>query len=458
MSKSAKKTDDICPKCGKEPCACESESKEMDDGCKVPKVKTDGSLRVDRIDYWGPLNNSVEETQAFTETPEGFYKGRAAVTCTGIFRYLQKDGSIVNEFLPPEEAFNEESLETLSMKPLTNGHPKEKVTADNYSKVTVGTVGRNITNDAYNVYADLVIQAKDAVEDAKAGRTGLSCGYSSEVVEEGEVSYPVMRYGLDPVDGEWKNMEIGRTVYKVPGVINGMPYDKIQTNRIYNHLALVDVPRGGDALHLRFDGADTIGVPVPRTDGQGAAGTKTHNSAQEEHRMRKIRLDGAVEHEVPEAVAAHIEKLDGEVKTATKDKADAEAKLSAANAALETVKKDHADLVASLPSKIQEGTTARLALVQKADGYKVSVKHEDSDDAIKAAVVKAAMPQVNTDGMDATRLDAHFEAACNLLATPKADPVSSQRKDASDGVPPKTPETKVDSVEEKLASAYKTTK
>ena len=86
------------------------------------------------------------------------------------------------------------------------------------------------------------------------------------------------------------------------------------------------------------------------------------------------------------------------------------------------------------------------------------MKHEDSDDAIKAAVVKAAMPQVNTDGMDATRLDAHFEAACNLLATPKADPVSSQRKDASDGVPPKTPETKVDSVEEKLASAYKTTK
>jgi len=154
--------------------------------------------------------------------------------------------------------------------------------------------------------------------------------------------------------------------------------------------------------------------------------------------MKTIHLDGVKQgFEVPEPVAERLEKLDGEVASLTSAKADAEAKLSAANAALETVKKDAADLAASMPSKVQEAVTARLALVQKADGYKVAVKHEDSDEAIKAAVVKAAMPQVNTDGMDALKLDAHFEAACALLSAPKADPVSSQRKDASDGVPPK---------------------
>lgn len=406
--------------------------KGMEDGCKdSKKTKADGSSRVERIDYWGPLNESVRETKPFTETPEGFYQGRAAVTCTGIFRYLQPDGTVVNEFLPPEEAFKAESLATLALKPLTNGHPKEKVTADTYAKVSVGTVGKDITNDAYNVYADISINSKDAVEDAKNGRTGLSCGYSCNLIEEGEVSYPVT--GWDSDAGMYK--EIGRTVYKVPGIINGMPYDKIQTDRTYNHLSLVDEPRGGDALHLRFDGADSVGVLVPRTDGNQAAGAKPNNSAQEESRMKKIRLDGATDYEVHEAVAAHIEKLDGDVSSLTSAKAKADADLAAANAALETVKKDAADLAAAMPSKIQEAVTARLALVQKADGFKVAVKHEDSDDQIKAAVVKAAMPTVNTDGMDSVKLDAHFEAACALLGTKDAS--ASQRQDASNGIPPK---------------------
>ena len=480
MAKSSKSTDDLCPECGKDPCACESPMTEdgckktkvdegcdkcglkdgctkrkgmMEDGCKgSKKMKADGSSRVERIDYWGPLNEIVRETKPFKETPEGFYQGRAAVTCTGIFRYLQPDGSIVHEFLPPEEAFEHESLETLALKPLTNGHPKEKVTSDTYSKVSVGTVGKDITNDAYNVYADISIQAKSAVDDAKAGRTGLSCGYSTDLIEEGEVSYPVTGWK----DGEYK--EIGRTVYKVPGIINGMPYDKIQTKRVYNHLALVDVPRGGDSLHLRFDGADTIGILVPRVDGKGAVGTKTHNSAQEENRMKKIRLDGAVEHEVPEPVAAYIEKLDGEVSKLTSDKAKADADLSAANAALDTVKKDHADFVGSFPTKVQDAVTARLALVAKADGFKVAVKHEDSDDAIKAAVIVAAMPTVKTDGMDTVKLDAHFEAACALLSTPRTDAAASQRQDASNGKPDATKTEKVDSVEDKLANAYKTSK
>lgn len=444
---------ETCDKCGK-PLV---DGKCMEDGCKGPKTKMDGANRVDRIDYWGPLNEIVRETKPFTETPEGFYQGRAPVTCTGIFRYLQKDGSVVNEFLPPEEAFKAESLATLALKPLTNDHPKEKVTAENYSKFAVGTVGRDITNDAYNVYADISIQAKTAVEDAKAGRTGLSCGYSTDLIEGGEVSYPVM--GWDSDSGMYK--EIGRTVYKVPGTINGMPYDKIQTNRVYNHLALVDVPRGGDSLHIRFDGADSVGILVPRTDGTNAAGTKPNNSAQEENRMKTIHLDGVKQgFEVPEPVAERLEKLDGEVTSLTSAKADAEAKLAAANAALETVKKDAADLAASLPSKVQEAVTSRLALVQKADGFKVAVKHEDSDDAIKSAVIVAAMPTVNTDGMDTVKLDAHFEAACALLtaAPQRLDSAASQRQDASNGVPAKTTETKVDSVEVKLANAWNTSK
>ncbi len=446
-----------CPKCQQSPCACEEPegtgSKGMDgvakcdkcgkplvdgkcatDACGTKKPRTDGSSRVERIDYYGDLNRSAETTEALETTASGALMGKAAITCVGVFRYLQADGSIRNEFRPPEEVFRKESLESFELVPLTNLHPKEKVVPSNYKTYAVGSLGEEIEHDAYNVYAELTIQDETAIADVKNGRTGLSCGYSCDVTESGEVSYPIMGWN----DDYSQRIEVGSTKYPVPGVWGGIPYDAIQTNIIGNHVALVDVPRGGDSLHLRFDGADTVGVLVPRADGNPAAGSKP-NSAQEENRMSKIRLDGATDYEVPEPVAAHIEKLDGTVSQLTSDKAKADADLAAANAALETVKKDAADLAASMPSRVQEAVSARLALVAKADGFKIAVKHEDSDEAIKSAVIVAAMPSVKTDGMDAVKLDAHFEAACALLSAAPArmDSAASQRLDASNGTPAK---------------------
>lgn len=59
--------------------------------------------------------------------------------------------------------------------------------------------------------------------------------------------------------------------------------------------------------------------------------------------MKKIKLDGQTqEHEVPEAVAIHIDGLEASVANLTKDKADAESKVAAANAAVEAMKADAA--------------------------------------------------------------------------------------------------------------------
>lgn len=178
--------------------------------------------------------------------------------------------------------------------------------------------------------------------------------------------------------------------------------------------------------------------------------------------MKKIRLDGAVEHEVPDAVAIHIDALDAKVANLTKDKADGEAKLAAANAALETVKKERDDALFAIPSKIQEGVSARLALVEKADGYKVTIKHEDSDDSIMGAIIVAAMPSVKVDGMDAVSREAHYTAACSLLDAKKQDGDSgasgSQRQSVADGVPSNNQAPKADSAESLLGSAWKTSK
>jgi hypothetical protein len=148
----------------------------------------------------------------------------------------------------------------------------------------------------------------------------------------------------------------------------------------------------------------------------------TPTNHKENESMKKIKLDGQTqEHEVPEAVAMHIDGLEASVANLTKEKADADSKAAAASAAAEAMKADSDILKASIPAKIQEGISARLSLVAKVDGLGVEVKHEDSEEAIKGAVVKAAMPTVNLDGADAVKLDAYFEAACTVLESRKAD-------------------------------------
>jgi hypothetical protein len=426
-------------------------------GTKAKKPMADSATL--HADYWGPLNEHVRHTEPMKETADGFYEGCAAVTCTGVFRYLMTGGRVENRFRPPEEVFNEESMDTLELATLTNGHPASGVSPENFQKVAVGSLGEEIENDAYNVYADITIKEAQAIADAKAGRTGLSCGYSAVLVTEGDVSYPVMGYQEDPADGQYKNMEIGRQVYKVPGVWGGIPYDAIQTQIRYNHVALVDVPRGGDALHLQFDGAESFGVLVQHTDGNQAVGHQ--NSEQERNHMKKIHLDGQeVAYEVPEAVAAHIDGLNAKVAGIAKleaDKADAEAKLSAANAALETVNADASDLKASIPQKIADGVKDQLALVAKVQELGVSVKAEDSTDEIRKAAIKSAMPKVQADSLEGVALAAHFDAACAVLAD-RVNPDAGQRQSLADGVPPKTPTIQADSAEAKMANAWKPSK
>ena len=172
--------------------------------------------------------------------------------------------------------------------------------------------------------------------------------------------------------------------------------------------------------------------------------------------MKKIRLDGAVEHEVPEAVALHIDGLESKNKALTTEKADAEAKLAAANASLAAVTKERDDAANALPAKVAEGVAARLALKEKADWFGVEVKADESDKDIKAKVISTALPNVKTDGMDEVNLNAHFDAACALLSKQTKD--DGVQRQVAQVTPAPTQEQKADSVEDKFSSAWKRTK
>lgn len=416
MAKASKNSDDICPKCGKVPCACESEKPgEMEGGCNKTK-------RVDRADYWGPVNDKQREEygyiKKFVKNDSGALVGRAPVTNIGVFQYRQPDGSIRREARLPEEVFHPDSLASLSMAPVTLQHPKEKVTADNASKLSVGSLGDRTDSDAYHVFAPLVVRSADAVAAVESGEArGLSCGYSCDMEE-------------------------------TPGNYLGVPYDAIQRNIRYNHVALVGTPRAGDAAFIRMDSGDEVPVgnlipsptapeaPVNKTDGttpQLRTGGET---------MRKIRLDGAVEHEVPEPVALHIDALDAKVKALESEKSTLQAKADSASEALEAEKKARADEAAGFQTRVDAAVQSRISLVALATKYEV--KADGTDEEIRKAITLKAFPSAKLDGQDAGYLKARFDCACESLddaAKLKEDGSSNSQKKTVADLPPATDRT-----------------
>ena len=110
-------------------------------------------VRYDRIDA------PTWMTESFTQTPEGYIRGRACVTNIGVFPYKLSDGSIEYELRHPDDVFEDESLDSLRLKPVTNNHPNEAVTADNIKLFQVGNLGDNPMNgDNIHLTIDMIIQ------------------------------------------------------------------------------------------------------------------------------------------------------------------------------------------------------------------------------------------------------------------------------------------------------------
>lgn len=156
-------------------------------------------------------------------TPEGYLDDRPIITSVGIFEYTEPDGSIRRELRLPEEVFNQESLDSLKGKPIIITHDAGLIDKDNVAKEQIGTILTAGYRDGDNVRAEIVIHDTDRMK--KSGFKELSCGYNLD---------------LDETPGEYK----------------GQPYDAIQRNIRYNHLALVENARAGEQARLNIDSRD----------------------------------------------------------------------------------------------------------------------------------------------------------------------------------------------------------
>lgn len=214
-------------------------------------------------------------------TPEGYLETSVRATRAGIFVYKGADGKPFRELRLPDEVFKEDSMRSLAMKPVTNDHPFELVNADNVKDYQVGYTGDNISrNEDFLDIGRVVITDKDAIGAVEKGKQEVSCGYSLD---------------LDFVQGYWDGNEVNQDG-------RGDPFDAIQRNITYNHLAIVDRGRAGSQVRLRLD--------------------SEHNLIKEEDaEMTKIKIDGK-EFECSQELADAYEPF---VKKVAKDQADADA-------------------------------------------------------------------------------------------------------------------------------------
>jgi hypothetical protein len=342
------------------------------------------------IDY---LDSDLVEVQrcdfakigSVKRTDEGYLQGSAAIARVGVMTYLKSDGTTFREYVPAETLFNEDSMATMKLKPITNKHPDEVlIDACSVKRRKVGSVGETIKRDGDHLVVSLVITDDDAVGSVQDGRQELSPGYRSRVLMQ---------------SGEY----------------NGERYDGIQISRKYNHLAICDAARGGKTLRLNLDS-----IELDKVDGFEV-------KTEKKEKTMKITIRG-VDYDAPAEVvnfaneqSTKVDSLTTDLKSANSEKEKLQGRIDSAEAkVVELQKVDSKDA-------INKGVKERIELILIAkDKLGEEVKVDDlSNLDIKKAVVKKVLPDLKLDGKSDERVEACFEAAIEFT---KGDAMADQRR------------------------------
>jgi hypothetical protein len=317
----------------------------------------------------------------------GYLEAFARTARTGIQQYLgsevgRPDLGVVNVYRAEDEVFSKRSLQTFSKIPVTNDHPGQPVTADNWKQVAVGTTGDDVLRDGEYLKIGLKITDAKAVQAVNDGKRELSVGYSCELVWED---------GIAP---------------------DGTPYQAKQTLITADHVAIVQRGRAGTKARLG--------------DAWGAAPINDHQPQKEPPMtLKTVTVDG-IPVEVTDQGAIVIATLQQRL-------ADAGSKLTATETAhatvLATKDSDLAKKDAEIDSlKGKQLTDAQIdaRVKERADLIGVAKSIADADYTGKSAdeIRKHAVVAKLGDAAVAGKADAYIAARFDILAEDAAkDPV-----------------------------------
>jgi hypothetical protein len=162
------------------------------------------------------------------ETPEGYIEAFARTARTGIQVYKgsevgKPDMGTVRILRDEAAVFDRETVRQFANLPITIGHPKGGVKAEDWKQKSKGHTTGDIMRDGDYMRVGLKVMDADAVADVKSGKAELSWGYDTDLVWEA-------------------------------GIYDGEAYDAKMTNLRPNHLAIVDTARAGAKSRIGDEG------------------------------------------------------------------------------------------------------------------------------------------------------------------------------------------------------------
>lgn len=335
---------------------------------------------------------------------DGYLVADARVARTGIQLYAgyevgKPEMAVVRVYRPDSEVFSRDTLASFAHRPVTNDHPAEPVTSDNWKMHAVGNTSDEIARDGAFIRVPLMVSDGATIKAIEDGKRELSAGYTCDLA-----------------------FEAGQTA-------DGEAYDAIQKSIRCNHVAIVQRGRAGSEVRIG-DGAGKWGaspVTLPTAD---------ERTGQMADALRKVLVDG-LQVETTDAGAQAIEKLQkdlassaAKIETLTADHAKAiaakDAELAKKDAALDAEKAKVLD-AAALDKLVQ----ARGDLIAKAKAIAADVKVEGLSDAeIRKAVVVAKLG----DEAVKDKAEAYIDARFDILAEDAAKNVDPVRGALKDGV------------------------
>lgn len=312
----------------------------------------------------------------YDETPEGYLTVTVPITRPGVFPYQRSDGTIQMEAKLPEELFSDATIRSACSKPVTDDHPDELVTLDNFARYAKGLSHTDARVQDFKLYVSMTITDKALIEKIRNGKREISIGFLSDIVAE---------------SGEYA----------------GQRYEYVQRNIEINHIAIVDKGRAGPEVSIRGD-SSAWQIEIEKGG---------------DNQMATFKIDGK-EYEIDSAVKAHIEALQAKLDAAEmkvkefdalQGRFDAtEAKLKAVEKELEEAKKNQLS-ADELDKKVKE----RVELITSAakflgDSFDFAGK---TDREIKEAVIQKMKPDFKGDGKSDEYINAFFDATVESAKT-----------------------------------------
>ena len=128
-------------------------------------------------------------SENMTKTPEGFLIClNVPIARTGVQQYLpyelglndREQGTYINVIRTEEEVFSPATIASFEGKPVTDEHPPDDVSPENFTAFANGhaqNVRRGVGDESDLLVADLFITSPKLIEAIENGRREVSCGY-----------------------------------------------------------------------------------------------------------------------------------------------------------------------------------------------------------------------------------------------------------------------------------------